>query len=836
MIKQKNATIFSGDDNKMKYKVRAFSKTLGGVVSNPQSVFTSHLYLFGKDFDQRSKKQDILSIKQFDNNLNMKSFSVTRKEKRDLTKVIKEVSFRRERNRDYFAVLYGDDLLRIIGFQKGRFAQTPIFDESVSLEKSLVKQVTIKSVSKTNTSVEVFFLSNDSIFSLKVQRSTVNRPVFLKKTCGNHFLVSNFHEKNKKMKTILFFTIIPTESEKEEQLLCRHDLNTKQDSFYELSGKCWNLQLVKHFVVTTCRIKGHSRNEHDEVKVIDPINKYVAFRYVPSHFNVMSVMIDHSVILILAEEKEGKKVMKIVREMEDNNKIDKFMKKNCLRLAYDFAENSDFKPKFLAQLSRVSGDKELDKAKYEEAMHHYKNTIGYLEPSYVLQRFIEKGQVVYNIDYLIELHKRKQADQYHIQLLVNCLLEKKRFEELKNWFSELKSKESNFAELAIDACLEYGETGLAKELAQESKRTGFYVQIVIDNFLTIQENSSVEQTTKETAEILNHIRDLKSIKGTLASWKLKKKNILEYGPVLKRYNFKGVLELVKECIDYFLEKSMIAQRDRNSILEDIDLRKIKSTGQSPKLKEEENEDFNIKELLFLYKDFDKRFEIQTEEFIQFLSNRLKKFENEDKTAICEFIIEFYANQYGKILQKVKKAQITSNRRSNLRRQTFRTTKIQNTPGRRGQLDSTNLESLMDNGLGNSKLNNNYLELNRSSPGEEMIMEDLEMLEDFDDKQMNWLILTKIDEETRRKLAHCEAQIREKLDDPEINRLVDLYYLLILFSQCYMREAKLRVYDLLKLKRDKLGDLFFNSDYQECADYCQKNFQDWGIIIIIVLLY
>jgi hypothetical protein len=790
------------------------------------------------DIDDKNPKYPTLSIKQFDRELNCKTFQVTRKEKSARNKKIKEVSFYRQNEYEYFAILYEDRVLRVIGFTRERFGESLILDESMVLERNEISKITIRKVHSKLSIVELFFLSEDSVCSINLSRNGHPRPMVIKKNVQEFFIYTKWTTKDKKEKELLFFPFRYTENKKEEFLLCRHDLTTQKENFYELPGKCWDLRLLKHFIVVTAKGSIGTKNEHDEVKVIDPINKYVAYRFVPSHFRIRQVWVDHSELLILSEQRQGVERLLSLSEKEDNDKIDKFMKKNCLRLAYKFASNSGFKSKFLAQLSRVSGDKELEKAKFEEAMHHYKNTIGFLEPSYVLQKFIEKGQVAYNIDYLIALHERGRADKYHIKLLVNCLLEKKKFEELKKWFTELKSKESEFAVLAIEACLEYGEMDLAKKLAQESKRTDFYVQIVIDNFLTCQDSTNKEETRKEATEIVEHIRGMSSNKSPTQDWEMRKAHILLYGPVLMQYDSEGVLDLVREYLTFKLAATSALNEkiSRGSIMAELSMtRDSLAPGLLEQMSAQQESPSDLKDILFLYRRFDEKNEEQTEILIKFLLKQLKKFRNQDKAVISEFIIEFYANKYGKLLNEIKRsvAQKKQKRNSSFRRQTMRN------PTRLEEMDLSNFVNTSDpieiqrdimqksENLGQAQLKANPA--NMSSPTLELGLHELTMFDDNEDKQFDFLSYMTLEEDTRKKLAHCEAQVRDQLDDPGVNRLVDLQYLLILFAQCQMRQAKLKVYDLLKLKTEKLKDMFFNSEYEECMDYCQKNFQDCGKI-------
>lgn len=768
MIRNKDCMIFTGKKFKMEKKKKVFTNGLDGIVHNQNNwKFKDHLYVFGTDQDPKNKKYEITYLKQIDKSLNEKKWNITRKDK---VKIL-EITWLSNDLGEFFGILYSDYTLKVVGFKKNEFANQLILEESSILDKVSVRNIRFKSVSPKTQSAELLFLSRDTIYTIKLQRSGGNsqRTTALKSINGDNFEIENTQSQ------LLYYPVTITEKGKEEFLICKWDMGSDQnknsttrsnkEEFFELSGKCWEIALYKHLILVITRVSANNKGRHDELKIIDPITGYIAFRFVPSDSRLISLIIDQD-IHIWAAEKQNKEVIKTIKEMEDNDKIDKFVKKNSLKLAYQFAKHSGFKPKFLAQLSRVAGDKELDRGKYSEAMEHFKNTIGFLEPSYVLQRFIEKGQVAFNIEYLLELFHKGQADKYHVQLLVNCLLEKKKFTALREWFGKLQMKQSHFAELAIDACLEYGEPQLAKNLAQESERTDFYVQIVIDNFL-----SGGDQTVslKETSEILNHIRNINSNKGESASWIKRKESIIEYGPILKKFDSEGVLKLVIEAIEFFINTP-----SENS----------------------------VQELLYLYREFEEQQLTQSETLIAFLNKQLKKLTNQDKSVVCEFIIEFYSKRFGvsylKIQREYTKSSFSKNNTSKESKW-----KVEDVISEAAEEENRDSEP-----------NNNNLRKRMS------------FFNNFNQKEeFNSLWVSNADETTKQILAQCEAQVKKMLDDPEINRLVDLHYLLNLFSQCYMREAKLKVLDLLQLKSEKLRNLFFNSDYQRCSDYCQKNFKD-----------
>ena len=527
-------------------------------------------------------------------------------------------------------------------------------------------------------------------------------------------------------------------------------------------------------------------------------------------------------------------------EQEDNEKIDKFMTTNKFELAYCFARNTEFKPKFLAQLSRISGDKEMKKTKFSEAMRHYKRTIGFLEPSYVLQKFIEKGQIAFNIDYLKELHARKKADKYHIRLLVNCLLEKKKSSDLQKWFAQLDSNDSEFAELTINACLEYGETELAKQLAHDSKRTEFYVKIIIENFFSYQDKVGPNQVLAETDKILEHISQISSPKGKVVAWRLRKNNLLEYGPVLMRYNSPGVYRLVKDYISFFLEQS----QKRNSILDRSSNFKesLENSGRNTNLSrgtnssresghlQVTNEDLSLRDLLQLYRQFEPEFERETSELVKFLGKSIRKLPRSEKGHVCEFIVEYYADSYCALREKIRSLWLETVKSTRKRPSNF---KFDNLPASReivNRSEHLNMKKKSNVEIGR--------ELNRTAPYPQLHTSSMDLpLEhiEMEDKRIDWVKSLTKDESMKMKLTRIEMEIESLLMDQELIRLVDLNYLLILFAQCQMRKPKLIIYDLLQMKMEKLEDEFANQCINECYDYCQNHASDWGNLYVSLCL-
>ena len=79
---------------------------------------------------------------------------------------------------------------------------------------------------------------------------------------------------------------------------------------------------------------------------------------------------------------------------------------------------------------------------YNDAIHQYINTIGFLEPSYVIQKFLDSQRIHNLTAYLQALHEKDLADKHHTTLLLNCYTKLKDVSKLDEFIKS--DKELNF--------------------------------------------------------------------------------------------------------------------------------------------------------------------------------------------------------------------------------------------------------------------------------------------------------------------------------------------------------------------------------------------------------
>lgn len=236
-------------------------------------------------------------------------------------------------------------------------------------------------------------------------------------------------------------------------------------------------------VVTTHQL---STKTSMNMNIYDITNEYIAYT---GNFNQVRAVIPaiNSVFVAVAPAADRDVELFEIREMSNSDKLEKFFKKNSFDLAYKFAKSNNYDESLLAEISRVHGDHFHSKGGYEGAIKQYIQTIGYLEPSYVIRKFLDVSQIEFLISYLEELHNHpnKLANHHHTALLLNCFVKQKSIEKLKEWMTRVSTssnKNNNeYTETAVKVCMDLDQTALAKDFAKRCKHHELYLRILIES-------------------------------------------------------------------------------------------------------------------------------------------------------------------------------------------------------------------------------------------------------------------------------------------------------------------------------------------------------------------
>ncbi|KAI9033781.1 hypothetical protein CLU79DRAFT_725381 [Phycomyces nitens] len=215
--------------------------------------------------------------------------------------------------------------------------------------------------------------------------------------------------------------------------------------------------------------------ELTKVTIFDTANKFVA--YVGTFIGgVRGVFCEWNAVWIVGMD--GKIYQ--LDEKDTPTKLEILFKLNLYVLAINLAHMQKYDDASVSEIFKKYGDHLYAKGDYDGAMEQYTRTIGQLEPSYVIRKFLD-AQRIYNLtSYLQELHSQGLANADHTTLLLNCYTKLKDVSRLDQFIKT--DTDLNFdLETAIHVCRQAGYYEHAVYLAEKYQEHDMYLDIVIED-------------------------------------------------------------------------------------------------------------------------------------------------------------------------------------------------------------------------------------------------------------------------------------------------------------------------------------------------------------------
>ncbi|KAK6918756.1 Zinc finger, RING-type [Dillenia turbinata] len=292
--------------------------------------------------------------------------------------------------------------------------------------------------------------------------------------------------------------------------------------FYEVDGRgpCWAFEGEKKFLgwfrgYLLCVI-ADQRNGKNTFNVYDLKNRLIAHSLAVK--DVSHMLCEWGNIILIMSDKSAL----CIGEKDMESKLDMLFKKNLYTVAINLVQSQQADAAATADVLRKYGDHLYSKQDYDEAMAQYIHTIGHLEPSYVIQKFLD-AQRIYNLtNYLENLHEKGLASKDHTTLLLNCYTKLKDVEKLNVFIkSEDGVGEHKFdVETAIRVCRAANYHEHALYVAKKAGRHEWYLKILLEDLdrydEALQYISSLEQsqagvTVKEYGKILIEHKPVETI-------------------------------------------------------------------------------------------------------------------------------------------------------------------------------------------------------------------------------------------------------------------------------------------------------------------------------------
>ena len=291
-----------------------------------------------------------------------------------------------------------------------------------------------------------------------------------------------------------------------------HDFNRMENNYEKLIIKVFErkirfTQLYKNYYVFFLY-----EEEKPLLCVYDPINNiFITLDEGFKGKDILSVLTGNDRIYVVTKQSESSKIdlnkIYSLKENDNKEKFDAFYKRNFFEVAYIFGKNLGYDKKKLSEISKLYAEHLYRKGDFEKSIEQYKLTINYLDPSYVIQKFLDGSKLNYLIDYLEALQNNEdfkaKCNNERLKdftaLLLNCYIKQKQIKKLKDFVEKKNIKDEVTIKTAIEVCKDTNKIDLALSIAQKAKMLDSFIQILMD----------IKNDFKESLETIAKITDIK---------------------------------------------------------------------------------------------------------------------------------------------------------------------------------------------------------------------------------------------------------------------------------------------------------------------------------------
>eukprot|EP01133_Synstelium_polycarpum_P001183 gene1183-1361_t len=182
-----------------------------------------------------------------------------------------------------------------------------------------------------------------------------------------------------------------------------------------------------------------------------------------------------------------------LEEKDTQTKLETLFKKNLYSVAIDLAKSQHYDNSSIADIYRKYGDHLYSKGDFDNSIAQYLCTIGKLEPSYVIRKFLDAQRIHNLTSYLQALHEKNLANEDHTTLLLNCYTKLKDVQKLDQFIKT--DSEMNFdVETAIKVCRQATYYSHALDLSLKHKQHDWYLKILLEDLKRDQDALDYIQT------------------------------------------------------------------------------------------------------------------------------------------------------------------------------------------------------------------------------------------------------------------------------------------------------------------------------------------------------
>ncbi|GAB0087828.1 Vacuolar protein sorting-associated protein 11 homolog [Sergentomyia squamirostris] len=254
-------------------------------------------------------------------------------------------------------------------------------------------------------------------------------------------------------------------------------------SCYALEGQKSILQWFRSNLLTVTKSSKPSISSQKDsmLTVIDIQNKFIVFSTPIDE--VAAIIVEFGTCYVITKAKE----VFHLDEKDLQTKLNLLFKKNLYDIAVRIAKSSQYDAEGLAEIFRQYGDHLYGKGDYPGSVEQYVRTIGFLEPSYVIRKFLDSRHIHCLTDYLQHLHKLGHATADHTTLLLNCFTRLDQTDNLKEFLSNDANPDLIFdLDVAIRVC-RTASVEHALSLAKRNHKHDFAISILTEDMKAFPE-------------------------------------------------------------------------------------------------------------------------------------------------------------------------------------------------------------------------------------------------------------------------------------------------------------------------------------------------------------
>lgn len=258
------------------------------------------------------------------------------------------------------------------------------------------------------------------------------------------------------------------------------------------------------------------------LSIYDVDNKFIA--YSGPFPDIMAILGEWGLLHVVTVD--GKIFQ--LEEKDTQTKLETLFRKNMYDMAINLAKSQHYSDG-LIEIFRQYGDHLYSKGNHDGAIQQYIRTIGHLEPSYVIRKFLDAQRIHNLTEYLQALHEKGLANTDHTTLLLNCYTKLKAVDKL-NGFIQTDSELNFDVETAIKVCRQAGYFQHALELSEKYEQHDWYLRIQLEDI-------------KDYRKALKYMKRLAFLEA--------ESNLKTYGKTLVNNVPDETTELLKQlCTDY----------------------------------------------------------------------------------------------------------------------------------------------------------------------------------------------------------------------------------------------------------------------------------------------